>query len=346
MTKQRRRRSTRILDDLPGLFDAIEIDFSRADIAGDIISAHQAGPLSPSEESDRGFELDTDKLRRPESIKFISFGSGSSGNCAYIGDSESGVLIDAGVDNRHVTDELKRNGIDIRSIRGIIITHDHSDHVRYAYQLLRRNPHMLLYCTPKTLGGILRRHNISRRIKDSHKPVFKEFPFTVGNFTVTAFDVSHDGTDNAGFCISHGERNFVIATDMGIISERADHYMRQADYLMIESNYDHQMLMQGKYPEYLKFRIASERGHLDNMTTAEYLGGMWTPRLSHIFLCHLSHDNNTPEIALGASRKALEAKGIAVGDGTDGLATRKAPVQLVALPRFESSPLYILRDGK
>lgn len=277
-------------------------------------------------------------------LKFISFGSGSSGNCAYIGDDTSGFLIDAGVEMDKVADELKRNGIDIRTVKGIVLTHDHSDHVRFAYTILRKYRHMHVYCTPRTLNGLLRRHAISNRIKDYHQPIYKEHPFKLGNFTIVAFEVKHDGTDNAGFHISNGGHNLVVATDLGCISERADHYMRQANYLMIESNYDADMLTKGAYPEYLKARIRSENGHLDNRVTAEYLAKIYTPALRNIFLCHLSKDNNTPELALETVESALRATGLTeIGDCSGSPYSRMAPVQLMALPRFESTGLISLR---
>lgn len=277
-------------------------------------------------------------------LKFISFGSGSSGNCAFIGDDNGGFLIDAGVDPAKILPELRRHGIKTDKIAGIILTHDHGDHVRYAYALLRRNSHMLLYCTPKAFNGILRRHNISRRIKDYHKAIYKEIPFDIGDFRLTAFEVQHDGSDNAGFFIEHGTHTFAVATDLGCISQRADFYMRQARYIMIESNYDREMLVAGHYPEYLKARILADNGHLDNEDAATYIASIYTPRLTHVFLCHLSHDNNLPDLALEASRKALAAAGITrITDGTAPAQAADGALTLVALPRTEISPLFTLR---
>lgn len=275
-------------------------------------------------------------------LNFISFGSGSSGNCAYVGDGEQGLLIDAGVDDGTVISELRRHGIRMESIKGILLTHDHSDHVRFVYKLIRKRTHIGLYCTPKTLNGMLRRHSISNRIKDYHRPIYKEHPFVVGNFTLTAFEVMHDGTDNAGFLITNGSHNLVVATDLGCISERADFYMRKANYLMIEANYDEAMLAAGSYPEYLKGRIRSTTGHLDNVETARYLREIYTPSLRNIFLCHLSKDNNAPGIALREVEQALVAAGATVGDGSNTPYARMASVQLMALPRYESTPLIPL----
>lgn len=277
-------------------------------------------------------------------LSFISFGSGSSGNCAYIGDSDTGLLIDAGVDFNAVVLELKRNGIPMTRVKGILLTHDHSDHVRYVYSFVRKYRHIGVYCTPRTLNGLLRRHSISNRIKDYHRAIYKEHPFRIGNFEILAFEVMHDGTDNAGFFITRGDHRMAMATDLGCVSDRADHYMRQANYLMIEANYDNGMLEAGPYPEYLKARIRSATGHLDNDVTAAYLAQIYTPQLRQIFLCHLSKDNNLPEVALKAVEQALLAAGVPqVGDGSETPYARMAPVQLRALPRFDSTGLVTLR---
>lgn len=277
-------------------------------------------------------------------LRFISFGSGSSGNCAYLGDDRFGILIDAGVDPDRITAELSRNSVTMNSIGGIILTHDHGDHIRYAYSIVRKYRHIRIYCTPKALNGILRRHNISRRIKDYHQPIFKEFPFHIGNFSITPFEVLHDGTDNAGFFIEAASQTFVVATDLGRISDRADYYIRQANHLMIESNYDRTMLLNGTYPEYLKGRILADNGHMDNDDTARYIAEIYSPKLKNVFLCHLSNDNNTPEKAIGAVREALLAKGIKAGDGSGSIEARNSAIQLSALPRFESTGIIILRN--
>ena len=336
----KKRRASRQLDDMPNLFDSIDIDFSRDDIAGNIIASHEAEMRHKASAS---IEIDAGAIRKTSRLRFISFGSGSSGNCAFIGSEKGGVLIDAGVDASHVLASLKSNGIDISSVHGIILTHDHSDHLRYAYTLLRANRHMLLYCTPRCLNGIFRRSSISRRIKDYHKPIYKETPFQVGDLTVTAFETSHDGTDNVGFAIDLDDNHFVVTTDTGIITERADHYMRQANYLMLESNYDSDMLDNGPYPHYLKARIRSERGHLDNAVSAEYVGKILSDKLTHIFLCHLSSDNNTPAIAVDTMSRAIQATGRTVGAATGSVLTAGVDVQLSPLPRYEDSPLYVLR---
>jgi phosphoribosyl 1,2-cyclic phosphodiesterase len=287
-------------------------------------------------------KVEVDEPQPP--LCFISFGSGSSGNCSYVGTTEQGVLIDAGIDVDKVFDTLAANGIKPEMVKGICLTHDHADHIRFAYKIARKYKHLRLYCTRRVLDGILRRHNVSRRIKDIHEAIFKEIPFKLAGLEITAFEVPHDGTDNAGFSIEYGDKHFVIATDIGHVSERAYHYMTRANYLVIESNYDAHMLDVGKYPEYLKNRIRSANGHLNNADTARFLADNFTENLKYIFLCHLSADNNKPDIACQCVQDALAEKNITVGKGEGSFDDKTKQVQLVALPRYDCSRWFVFRE--
>lgn len=278
-----------------------------------------------------------------ERLNYMSFGSGSSGNSCYIGSDSGGIIIDAGIRADVIEDALLHNGLSIADVKALLLTHDHSDHVRFAYTLLRNNKHMRLFCTNRVLNGLLRRHSISKRIKEYHIPIFKEIPFRVGEFEVTAFDVPHDGSDNMGFSVDFRGRRFVVATDLGAIPDRARFYMSRANYLMIEANYDLQMLLLGNYPRHLKARIQTEIGHLDNKMTASFLKEIVNPGLEYVFLCHLSQDNNRPETALAEVRGALESCGIKVGNALGTIADRECAVQLMALPRFESTRRFVFR---
>ncbi len=277
-----------------------------------------------------------------QDLCFMSFGSGSSGNCAYLGSPRSGLLIDAGVDPLVVFKRLAANGIRPDMVKGIILTHDHQDHVRYVYRFVRQYRHIGIYCTPRLLKGMLRRHNISRRVQDYQKNIFKEFPFHLAGMEITAFNTSHDGTDNMGFFIRSGEAAFVVATDMGVITPEAERYMQQATCLMIESNYDSEMLIHGHYSEMLKHRVASSTGHLDNVVAARFVASHYTPALKYVFLCHLSNDNNTPDIALNTMREALQMLRLTVGDASYAADQRDRDVQLYALPRYDASPWFVI----
>ena len=164
-------------------------------------------------------------------------------------------------------------------------------------------------------------------------------PYTRNFRSRPVFETSHDGTDNAGFYIEAEGTSFVVATDTGTVTARADHYIRLARHLMIEANYDAAMLRNGRYPQHLKARISSTIGHLDNADTARYLAAVAPAGLlRRIFLCHLSQDNNTPQIALSTIRTALEEAGVSLASShldVDRL-------HLGVLPRLEASDLVVL----
>lgn len=275
-------------------------------------------------------------------FSFISFGSGSSGNSAYLGSDNGGVIIDAGVREDIVAKELEHNGVKPHMVKAIILTHDHYDHMRYVYKLVRKYRHLRVYCTPRMLSGLLRRHDISRRVKEYHNNIFIEIPFRIGDFTITAFPTSHDGTDNMGFDVELNGQHFVVAADMGQITDRAQYYMSRANYLMIESNYDLKMLLNGTYPEYLKCRVRGARGHLDNAVAAQFVADNYHEGLRYVFLNHLSKDNNTPEKAIAAMTGALKELGLSVGDGTNAVGQRDRDIQVYALPRYDSSLWFVL----
>ena len=292
-------------------------------------------------------------------LSFISFGSGSSGNMAYLGTKRGGILIDAGIrepikyhrkkKNPERQDvltldqafaELERNGVSPDMIKGVLLTHAHQDHMRCLYPVVSRCK-CSVYCTMGVMSQLLQRCRISSRITDYHVPIFKEIPFRIQDMEITAFETMHD-VKSVGFSIEFEGERFVVATDMGIITERAAHYMSRANYLMIECNYDSKMLLNGHYPQMLKDRVNGDKGHLDNNVAAQFVAEHHHEGLHYVFMCHLSKDNNTEEIATATMRQALEARGLSVGDGSNAASQRDRDVQIYALPRYNASAWFVL----
>lgn len=329
----------------PSLFDELSESINEETVSDfDVIAPQKLRDDTPkSSVTDEITEESA--VRKDTALRFISFGSGSSGNCAYIGTAEGeGILIDGGVEDKRVYGTLSKYGITPNMIKGICLTHDHGDHVRYTYKLVRKHRHIGVFCTPRVLEGIFRRHSISRSLREMHVPIFKEIPFKVAGMQITAFEVPHDGSDNAGFFIEYEGMKFAIATDIGSIASRARNYLSQANFMMLESNYNAEMLLNGSYPEYLKSRIMSNNGHLENEEGARFIAEIHgNGNLRYLFLCHLSKDNNTPECALNTYHKILGDNDITIGKGNETLQDKGCDIQLVALPRFEASRLYILR---
>jgi phosphoribosyl 1,2-cyclic phosphodiesterase len=244
--------------------------------------------------------------------KFFSLGSGSSGNCYYLGSNESGILIDAGIGIRSVTKALREYGVSFHKIKGVLITHDHADHIKTAGCLGDRH-NIPIYATEAVHAGILRNKAVQAKLHQSKRVIEKEEPFVIDDFRITAFDVPHDSIENVGYHIEFDNQIFVLVTDIGHITDKIKEYASKANHLVIEANYDEYMLQAGRYPFLLKQRIRSGMGHLSNRHAAEFLMGIYNKRLQNIWLCHLSQDNNHPEIAFKTVEQALSSGGIEAG---------------------------------
>ena len=262
-------------------------------------------------------------------IRFLSLASGSSGNCYYLGTDTYGILIDAGIGSRTIRKGLKDHGVSLEHIRAIFITHDHADHIK-GVGTLGEKFGIPIYATPETHKGINRSYCMTEKLSSSVRHLYKETPLTIEDFKITAFEVPHDGTDNVGYCIEAGGKIFSFLTDMGHITPTAAQYICNANYLIIEANYDEEMLKMGPYPQYLKERIAGNHGHMCNRDTAEFLAENIHEELKHIWLCHLSKDNNHPELAYKTVELLLRSKGVIIGKD----------VQLTALKRSTPSVFY------
>lgn len=244
-------------------------------------------------------------------LRFFSMGSGSSGNCYYIGTGSYGFLIDAGVGVRTIKKELKTHGIPLENIWGIFITHDHTDHIKSVGSLGEKS-HIPVYLTDKMHIGIDNNFRVNEKLRNCCHHFTKGDIINIRDFSIQSFPVSHDASDCVGYTFTYGDQKFVIATDLGYISKEVAEHITKANYLVIEANYDEMMLKNGPYPYHLKTRVSSHTGHLCNDHTAHFLADNYQPNLTHVFLCHLSKENNTPELAFQTVNKALESKGIAL----------------------------------
>lgn len=262
-------------------------------------------------------------------LNFMSLASGSSGNCYYLGTDTYGILIDAGIGVRTIRKRLKDVGITMDNIVAVFVTHDHADHIK-SVGVLGENLFLPIYATARTHVGINKNYCMTQKLSVSAKMLEKYQPMQLRDFTIESFDVPHDGTDNVGYCIRAGEKTFCFITDLGEITPTVEKYILRADYLVIEANYDEEMLKTGPYPPVLKARIASSTGHMSNADTAEFLATHWQPHLHNIWLCHLSKDNNRPDLAYKTVQLRLQQAGIIVG----------RDVELCSLNRSAPSELY------
>lgn len=245
-------------------------------------------------------------------LSFISLASGSSGNCYYLGTSTYGILIDAGIGIRTIKKVLKENNIELCQIIAVLITHDHADHIK-TVGCLGEKHNIPIYATDAVHRGIERSRYVEETLTSSRRIITKETPFSIKDFEITAFEVPHDSSDNVGYHIAFGEHRFTIATDVGHITETVASYLRKANHLILEANYDEEMLHFGTYPAFLKERVASPTGHLSNREAAEYIASNFHEGLKNVWLCHLSKDNNHPELAVKTMDIRLFQEGIRIG---------------------------------
>ena len=264
-------------------------------------------------------------------MRFVSFSSGSCGNCSLLLGPHSGLMIDAGVGIRHIKKELENLHLDYSAISAILVTHDHGDHIRSLGSFCKRLS--VPVWTSSTLHQALLWHPYTR---DWIGPCRQDLLQGVWNpvtedFDVQYFVVPHDATECLGFAIRCGEELFVLMTDMGHVTPEALSWASQASTVVIESNYDMDMLLGGSYPEVLKRRISHGIGHLSNDACGDAIRQFMHPGLRNLFLCHLSGNNNTPRLAYDNARAVLEDLGVEPGT-----------VHLRVLERGIPSPLLLL----
>jgi phosphoribosyl 1,2-cyclic phosphodiesterase len=266
-------------------------------------------------------------------LRFQSFGSGSSGNCYFIGNASYGILIDAGIGVRTIRKYLKNMGMDFHHIWGVFITHDHADHIR-AIGSVGEKYKVPVYTTRKIHEGIDRSYCVTEKLSGSRRFIEKNESVQVGDFRISSFEVSHDSTDSVGYTVEYKEKKFTFATDLGYVSETAAEHLTAADFIVFESNYDEEMLKNGPYPIHLQNRITADTGHLSNKQCADFLEQNYHEKLKYIFLCHLSKENNQPELAYNTVKEQLERRNIIVGKD----------VQLIPLERMSPSKMYLLES--
>ncbi len=258
-------------------------------------------------------------------VKFISLSSGSNGNCYYIGDEQTAFLIDAGIGPRTIKKRLSEHNISIESIKFVLVTHDHIDHIK-SLGIMADRLNLPVYATEK-LHRSLSVHFCTRgKLSGCARKTILEEAFEYEGVKIIPFEVPHDATQTVGYHIDFHGVKFTFITDVGNITENVIKYSSMANVLIIESNYDLDMLLHGGYTPELKLRITKGNGHLSNEQCASVIRRVCHPQMEAIFLCHLSENNNTPELARREISKALKEIG--------------AGAQLVCLPRRSSSDMY------
>ena len=229
-------------------------------------------------------------------MKFCSIASGSSGNCIYAGSADTSVLIDAGISGKRIEQGLNDLELTTADVDGILITHEHSDHIKGLGVLARRYG-LPVYATAGTIGVLREMTSVGKIPEGLFHPVRADEPFMIGDLEVRPFNISHDAAEPVGYRIGHNGKAAAVATDMGCYSDYTIECLKDLDVLLIESNHDVRMLEAGRYPYYLKRRILGEKGHLSNETAGRLLCRVLHEGIREIFLGHLSRENNYEELA-------------------------------------------------
>lgn len=229
-------------------------------------------------------------------MRMCSIASGSSGNCIYIGSDRNSLLIDAGISGKRVEAGLKELDLCGADINGILITHEHSDHIK-GLGVLARKHQIPIYGTAGTLKAIAGTENLGEIPKELYREILPDVDFQVGDLTISPFRVSHDAADPVAYRVECDGKAAAVATDLGVYSDYTVDKLKGLQVLLLEANHDIHMLEVGTYPYYLKRRILGERGHLSNETAGQLLCKILHDGLKKIFLGHLSKENNYPELA-------------------------------------------------
>lgn len=243
-------------------------------------------------------------------MRYCSLFSGSSGNCTYVAGKDGGVLVDTGVSAKRIGQALDERDIDPRSIKAVLVTHEHTDHVTGLRVLCKRYGWPVLASTG-TLDALAQSDRVTAQQR--LYAVSPDVSFAIGDMKITPFATPHDSSESLGFRIDTPDRSMAVATDMGYMMPEVMDYLRGCQLLHIESNHDPMMLNNGPYPYSLKKRILSDLGHLSNDACAAVLPELVQAGATRIALAHISRENNTPELAERTACNALAAQGIDVG---------------------------------
>lgn len=264
-------------------------------------------------------------------VTFCSIASGSSGNCIFVGNDDARILIDAGLSGKSIEKGLAKIGVEGRDLNGIFVTHEHSDHVA-GVGILSRRFDIPIYATPNT-WRFFQRHNTLGKVAEKNICVVEPGERNqIESMTVQAFDIPHDSSQPVGYCVFAGPYKISVATDMGHVTDTVRESISHSDILLLESNHDAEMLENGRYPRALKDRVRGSRGHLSNVMAGQLLSEIFSDKLRHVFLGHLSEENNRPLIALDTVMAILSARcTVAEWDSRLSIAHRDVPSEPVVL---------------
>ena len=238
---------------------------------------------------------------------FCSISSGSSGNCIYVSSDRTRILVDVGISKKSVNDGLNLIKVNPNSIDGILLTHEHLDHYRGVGIFSRA------YDIPVYLNGRTYEVISSKLMNINKINIIDNGEFVIGDLDIKSFNLPHDAVDPVGYSIMNSKKKISIATDMGYVSNEIFENLKDSNIVLIESNYNEDMVKVSPYPYYLKQRILSNTGHLSNDECAKVVVNLVECSRKHIILGHLSNTNNFPELAYKTVENGLINNGFKIG---------------------------------
>ena len=241
-------------------------------------------------------------------LSFCSLASGSSGNCYVVKSGDAAILIDAGISTKKIHDGLESLGVLRSEIMAVLVTHEHSDHIKALPVLTKKNTDRKIFASKGTAMNLEDRVSIPENIT----AFTAGDEFEIGPFRVKSFQVSHDSLDPVCYSVSVGDSRAMILTDTGMVPEEVRQGLLEADLIALEANHEVAMLKMGSYPYHLKLRILGDKGHLSNETAGNLLADIMKTdgRFREVYLAHLSRENNFPALAEQTVKNILEENGI------------------------------------
>ena len=243
-------------------------------------------------------------------MKICSLCSGSSGNCIFVGSDNTKILVDAGMSGTKITNALKSIDVNPNELDGILVTHEHIDHIKGA-GILSRKYDVPIYATDKTWEAM--EDKIGEVSLKNVRQIYSDSDFCINDIDITANKIPHDAVDPVAYNLMNKGRKVGICTDLGYMPKTVYDSIKDCDVLLLESNHDIDMLNAGSYPFATKKRILGQKGHLSNETCGQILAHL-ADRVKYVMLGHLSKENNTPDLALSTIVSILKENGITEKD--------------------------------
>ena len=237
-------------------------------------------------------------------MKIKTIASGSKGNCSIVLCNETNFIIDMGISYLTLKKSLEENSLSFEQITGILITHNHKDHINGLASLIKKT-NLQAFIPTEMYEGL-------KEVLPKERCNFIDDYFKINDVCIELIHTSHDAPYSVGFIITQEKKSIVYVTDTGYINRKYLNKMTNKDLYLIESNHDEVMLMDGPYPRFLKERVISDKGHLSNTTTAKYLKKLVGPNTKYILLAHISEKNNTEELALQTTKESLKDTNIKI----------------------------------